>query len=126
MSILKKEWLIRGTLILSFTLVIIALFGVYYYDPTGSYYLNAYEVNESTAQQGIIIHLTEQDLKEHPVLAEVIKEDENFERLLRRDGVITNNKESQIIRNKFSWNETTKMKFIEYNGKYYEINIMVS
>jgi len=118
-----KVWKI---VLVVFTVVfIIRAWEVYYYQPRGSHYLNVYEVNESMAQQCTIIHLTEQDFKEHPVLAEVIKGKENFERLLRRDGVITDNKEAQIIRNKFSWNDTTGMKCIEYNGKYYEISVSV-
>lgn len=126
MSKFKKKWLFRDFVILLAILVAVDLFFVYYYDPEGSYYLNVYEVNESTVQQGTIIHLTEQDFKEHPVLAEMIKGEENFERLFRKDGVIPDHEEAKTIRDKFSWNTTTGQKYVEYKGKYYELRFWVS
>ncbi len=122
----KKEWLFRGFVILLVILVAIDLFFVYYYDPEGSYHLDVYVVNESTAQQGIIVHLTEQDFKEHPVLAEMVKGEKNFERLFRKNGVIPDHEEARTIIDKFSWNTTTGQKYVEYRGKYYEFRFMVS
>jgi hypothetical protein len=114
MSKFKKEWLFRGFIILLLILVAIDLFFVYYYDPEGSYYLDVYEVNESTAQQGIIVNLTEQEFKEHPVLAEMIKGEKNFERLFRKNGVIPDHEEARTIIDKFSRNTTTGQKYVEY------------
>ncbi len=126
MSKFKKEWLFGGLIILLLTLVAIELFFVYYYDPEGSFYLDVYEIDEGTAQQGIIVHLTEQDFKEHPVLAEMIKGEKNFERLFRKNGVIPDHEEARTIIDKFSWNTTTGQEYVEYRGKYYEFRFMVS
>ncbi len=124
MSKLKKEWLYGGLIIL-----ILAYVGFYlvfdYYDPPGSNILIVFEVNENTAQEGTIIHLTEQDFKEHPVLAEEIKGEKSFERLFRRNGVIPDRKEAEAIRNEFSWNTTTGPRYAEYGGKYYDISVAV-
>jgi hypothetical protein len=116
MSKFKKKWLYGGLIILLLTFVGFYLFVFDYYEPIGAFHLDVYEINVSTAQQGTIVHLTEQDFKEHPVLAEMIKGEKNFERLFRKNGVIPDHEEARTIIDKFSWNTATGQKYVEYMG----------
>ena len=69
----------------------------YYYGGPNSGGVSVFDVNESVARNGTVIHLTEQDFKEHPVLTEVIKGEKPLSRLLRKDGVITDRRELKYL-----------------------------
>jgi len=92
----------------------------YYYGGPKSGGIHVFEVNESVARNGTVIHLTEQDFKEHPVLTEVIKGEKPLSRLLRRDGVITDRRELKYLCDRFMGN-ITEEKYVEYEGKYYKL-----
>jgi hypothetical protein len=74
------------------------------------------------ARNGTVIHLTEQDFKEYPVLTEVIKGEQPLSRLLRKDGVIADRKELKYIGDRFVGN-ITEEKYVEYEGKHYKLMI---
>ena len=99
----------------------------YYYGGPESGGIHVFEVNESVARNGTVIPLTEQDFKEHPVLTEVIKGEKPLSRLLRRDGVITDRKELKYLQHRFVVNMSnlTEEKYVEYEGKYYELRLYI-
>ncbi len=111
-------------LIIPIIILIIGAWAVYYYDPEGAYEIHAHEVNESVTRNGTVIHLTEQDFKEHPVLVEAIKGEKPLSRLLRKDMLITDHKESKYLQYRFMSN-ITKEKYVEYKGKYYELGLSI-
>jgi len=95
----------------------------YYYGGPKSGGIHVFEVNESVARNGTVIHLTEQNFKEHPVLTEVIKGEKPLSRLLRRDGVIADRRELKYLQHRFVVNisNITEEKYVEYEGKYYKL-----
>jgi len=117
-----KWWKIVLTIFI--VMLIIGAWAVYYYDPEGACRIHVHEVNESVTRDGTVIHLTEQDFKEHPVLAEAIKGEKPLSRLLRKDMIITDRRESKYIQYRFMSN-ITKKKYVEYMGKYYELSLSI-
>jgi hypothetical protein len=105
-------------------IIILAVRVVYDYDPPGACVIHVHEVNESVARNGTVIHLTEQDFKEHPVLVEAIKGEKPLTRLLRADRVITDRMESKYLQHRFMSN-LIEEKYVEYNGKYYELGLSI-
>ncbi|MEA1868848.1 MAG: hypothetical protein U9N61_04410 [Euryarchaeota archaeon] len=99
----------------------------YYYGGPKSGGIHVFDVNESVARNGTVIHLTEQDFKEHPVLTEVIKGEKPLSRMLRRDGVITDRRELKYLQHRFVVNMSniTEEKYVEYEGKYYELSLSI-
>ena len=117
-----KWWKI--VLIIFIIILIIGAWAAYYYDPEGACRIHVLDVNESIARNGTVIHLTEQDFKEHPVLAEVIKGEKPLSRLLRMDRVITDHSEAKHLQYKFMDN-ITEERYVEYEGKYYELRLAI-
>jgi len=99
----------------------------YYYGGPKSGGIHVFEVNESVARNGTVIHLIEQDFKEHPVLTEVIKGEKPLSRLLRKDGVVTDRRELKYLQHRFVVNMSniTEEKYVEYEGKYYKLRAYV-
>jgi len=91
----------------------------YYYGGPKSGGIHVFEVNESVARNGTVIHLIEQDFKEHPVLTEVIKGE--------KDGVVTDRRELKYLQHRFVVNMSniTEEKYVEYEGKYYKLRAYV-
>jgi hypothetical protein len=108
-------------------IIFIAIFVIrtedYYYGGPNSGGISVFDINESVARNGTVIHLTEQDFKEHPVLVEVIKGEKPLSRMLRRDGVITDRGALKYLQHRFVVNMSnlTEEKYVEYEGKYYEL-----
>ena len=121
-----KWWKI--VLIIPIIILIIGSWAVYYYGPEGAYELHEFDINESVARNGTVIHLTEQDFKEHPVLAEVIKGEKPLSRLLRKDMRITDPIEAKYLQYRFMVNMSNLHEdiYVEYEGKYYELGLVVS
>ncbi len=115
-------------LIIPIIILIIGAWAAYYYDPEGTCKIHVYDVNESVAQNGTVIHLTEQDFKEHPVLVEAIKGEKPLSRLLRRDMIIVDYRESEYLQYRFMVNMSnlTEDIYVEYEGKYYELGLTIS
>ena len=111
-------------LIIPIIILVIGAWAAYYYDPEGAYELHEFDVNESVARNGTVIHLTEQDFKEHPVLAEVIKGEKPLSRLLRSDRVITDHREAKYLEYRFMRN-ITERRYVEYEWKYYELRLAI-
>ncbi|MEA1945094.1 MAG: hypothetical protein U9N07_07175 [Euryarchaeota archaeon] len=108
-------------------IIILAVRVVYDYDPPGACVIHVHEVNESVARNGTVIHLTEQDFKEHPVLVEAIKGEKPLSRMLRRDMIIVDHMKAKYLQYKFMVNisNLTEEKCVEYNGKYYELGLSI-
>jgi len=117
-----KWWKIVLTIFI--VMLIIEAWAVYYYDPEGACRIHVHEVNESVTRNGAVIHLTEQDFKEHPALMEAIKGEKPLSRLLRKDMIITDRGESKYLQYRFMSN-ITKEKYVEYKGKYYELSLSI-
>ena len=115
-------------LIIFTTILIIGAWAAYYYDPEGVCRIHVYDANESVARNGTVIHLTEQDFKEHPVLVEAIKGEKPLSRLLRRDMIIVDYRESEYLQYRFMVNMSnlTEDIYVEYEGKYYELGLTIS
>jgi len=120
-----KWWKI--VLIIPIIILIIGAWAVYYYDPEWAYEIHVHEVNESVTRNGTVIHLTEQDFKEHPVLVEVIKGEKPLSRMLRRDRILTDHREAKYLQHRFMVNisNLTEEKYVEYEGKYYELGLSI-
>ena len=99
----------------------------YYYGGPNSGGISVFDVNESVARNGTVIPLTEQDFKEHPVLVEAIKGEKPLSRLLRRDMIIVDYRESEYLQYRFMVNMSnlTEEKYVEYEGKYYELRLAI-
>jgi len=108
-------------------IIILAVRVVYDYDPPGACEIHVHEVNESVARNGTVIYLTEQDFKEHPVLVEAIKEEKPLSRMLRRDMIIVDHKKAKYLQYRFMVNisNLTEEKYVEYDGKYYELGLSI-
>ncbi len=109
-------------------ILIIGAWAAYYYDPEGVCRIHVHEVNDSVARNGTVIHLTEQDFKEHPVLVEAIKGEKPLSRMLRKDMIITDRKESTYLQYQFMVNmsDLTEDIYVEYEGKYYKLSLSIS
>ncbi|MCD6207354.1 MAG: hypothetical protein J7J06_05095 [Methanosarcinales archaeon] len=116
-----KWWKI---VLIIFIIIFVIRTGEHYYDPGDACGIHVFDVNESVARNGTVIHLTEQDFKEHPVLVEVIKGEKPLSRMLRRDGVLTDRKEAKYLCDRFMGN-ITEEKYVEYEGKYYELRLYI-
>lgn len=112
-------------LLILFIAIFVIRMEYYYYGGPNSGGLSVFDVNESMARNGTVIHLTEQDFKEHPVLVEVIKGEKPLSRMLRRDGVIADRRELKYLQHRFVVNMSnlTEEKYVEYEGKYYELMV---
>ncbi len=112
-------------LLILFIIIFVIRLEYYYYGGPNSGGLSVFGVNESVARNGTVIHLTEQDFKEHPVLVEVIKGEKPLSRILRRDGVIADRRELKYLQHRFVVNMSnlTEEKYVKYEGKYYELMI---
>ena len=121
-----KWWKI--VLIIFIIILIIGAWAAYYYDPEGACRIHVLDVNESVARNGTVIHLTEQDFKEHPVLVEAIKGEKPLSRLLRKDMRITDPIEAKYLQYRFMVNMSNLHEdiYVEYEGKYYELGLVVS
>jgi len=104
---------------------VVGAWAVYYYEPEGACEIHVREVNESVARNGTVVHLTEQDFKEHPVLVEVIKGEKPISRLLRRDGVIAGRREQSILVTGSWAGNIAEEKYVEYGGKYHELRLYI-
>lgn len=111
-------------LIIFIIISVVGAWAVYYYEPEGACEIHVREVNESVARNGTVVHLTEQDFKEHPVLVEVVKGEKPISRLLRRDGVIADRREAKYIGDRFMGN-IAEEKYVEYGGKYHELRLYI-
>nr|QNO48547.1 hypothetical protein JAJEHNPH_00006 [Methanosarcinales archaeon ANME-2c ERB4]QNO48946.1 hypothetical protein OEPDFBKK_00022 [Methanosarcinales archaeon ANME-2c ERB4] len=110
-------------LLIIFIIIFVIRTEDYYYGGPNSGGISVFDVNESVARNGTVIQLTEQDFREHPVLTEVIKGEKPLSRMLRRDGVIADRKELKYLQHRFVVNMSnlTEEKYVEYEGKYYEL-----
>jgi len=114
-------------LIVFIIILVIEAWAVYYYDPEGACEIHVHEVNGSVARNGTVIHLTEQDFKEHPVLVEAIKGEKPLSRMLRRDMIIVDHRKAKYLQYRFMVNisNLTEEKYVEYDGKYYELGLSI-
>ena len=113
--------------VLTIFIIILAVRAVYDYDPPGACVIHVHEVNESVARNGTVIHLTEQDFKEYPVLVEVIKGEKPLSRMLRRDMIIVDHRKAKYLQYRFMVNisNLTEEKYVEYGGKYYKLGLSI-
>ncbi len=121
-----RWWKIALTIFI--IILIIGAWAAYYYDPEGVCRIHVYDVNGSVARNGTVIHLTEQDFKEHPVLVEAIKGEKPLSRLLRKDMIITDRNESKYLQYRFMVNMSNLNEdiYVEYEGNYYELGLSIS
>ncbi|MEA1997971.1 MAG: hypothetical protein U9N61_01415 [Euryarchaeota archaeon] len=113
--------------VLTIFIIILAVRAVYDYDPPGACAIHVHEVNESVARNGTVIHPTEQDLKEHPVLIGVIKGEKLLSRILRRDMIIVDHRKAKYLQYRFMVNVSnlTEEKYVEYGRKYYKLGLSI-
>ena len=114
-------------IVLIIFIIILAVRVVYDYDPPGACVIHVHEVHESVARNGTVIHLTEQDFKEHPVLVEAIKGEKPLSRMLRRDMIIVDHRKAKYLQYRFMVNisNLTEEKYVEYGGEYYELGLSI-
>ena len=107
--------------------IILAVRVVYDYDLPGACEIHVSDVNESVTRNGTVIHLTEQDFKEHPVLVEAIKGEKLLSRMLRRDMIIVDHRKAKYLQYRFMVNisNLTEEKYVEYGGKYYKLGLSI-
>lgn len=96
-------------------------------------WLMVYEVTEQKAGDGMIVHLDEQNVKDYPVLEEVLRGSEHYEPGppyskgdLRRVGEVEYpEKITQGTIDKYIFDNTTgERKYFEYNGSFYRIGTL--
>jgi hypothetical protein len=98
---------------------ILVIFGPAIFD-RGTPHVTVTKINESGKPSGNIIHLSDDDFKQFPSLAPVIRDN-------TQQGVTFANGTRVDYTVKLSWDERTRFKYstyvyYEYNGKYYQFS----
>ncbi len=118
-KISKKHIGIILIILVIFIGFILVIFGPEIFD-SGTPRVTVTKINESGIPSGQIIHLSDDDFKEFPGLAPVIRDN-------TQQGVSYANGTRIDYTVKLSWDERTRFKYssyvsYEYNGKYYQFS----
>lgn len=93
----------------------------------GDYEVYAYEVNEREAVNGTIVHLTDDDLGQYPVLQILNAEDAYPASNLHAIRSISDPQEAEEFTDRFGrWNPDGSDRYVEYRGNYYLIDVQIS
>ena len=124
---LKKRWYVVIA-ILVFVIFLLNWFGFITIIGEESFStLHLYESNESFIPQGHTISLTEEDFKEFPQLASIIRDKNTNPTVIYKNGIrsyhisFSSDEYSRFISRYWSnWSRSEDRRIFEYKGKYYE------
>lgn len=128
-----KKFILLLVVMIILPLIGIAAFPYFMYLTVPPDWLLVYEVTEQKAGDGTIVHLDDQNLKDYPVLEEVLLGSEQYEPGppyskgdLRQVGEVEYpEKITQWTIDRYVFDNTTgERKYFEYNGSYYRIGTL--
>lgn len=128
-----KKFILLLVVIVILPLIGIAAFPYFMYLTIPPDWLLVYEVTEQKVGDGTIVHLDDQNLKDYPVLEEVLLGSEQYEPGppyskgdLRQVGEVEYpEKITQWTIDRYVFDNTTgERKYFEYNGSYYRIGTL--
>lgn len=126
-DILKKRWYVFVVII--GVIVLLLVWSGYFSFIGGESFssLSLYESNESLIPQGYTIALTEEDFKEFPQLASIIRDKNTKPTVIYKNGIrfyhisFTSDEYSRFISHYWSnWSRSEDRRIFEYKGEYYE------
>ncbi|QYZ78175.1 hypothetical protein E2N92_01370 [Methanofollis formosanus] len=114
----------RGLLIIGIAFLLFvayAGYGLYRESTDPPYSIHLFPVNESETEDGVIVHLTEEDFERWPSLEKAIKEDRS-----PSAPELTNSSRRSEFGDEYMHNDTVDRPiYVEYEGKYFRIRISI-